>query len=717
MVARAPVAVFVTYDAGVRRGVLAAVSGVALVVVAAASGASREPTGTPIRATRVVVIGVPGLGFDDLGIGSGGPARAAAIRGLADRGAFAAMNVRTVAPTPSAAEAYATLGGGGRVAIGTPPPAVAAVDEPLEGTTGAAALALRAGVAADRGLVVLDAGLAARVRGATSPRSLGRPGALGEALARDGRTIAVVASGGTGPSAASRTAALAAVDSFGRVPAGRLVPGSVTAEMVAGALERADVVVVDAAIPAGPGRAAALARADALVDRTARDAPPGTLVVVAAVTPPTARWELTPVIAWEPGMSPASLVSKTTKHAGLVTLADIGTTVRSALRTGSGSGSGMRTTTRVAPARLVALRDDALARGRTYVAVTAIVVAFEVALSAIALVLRRRGRAIRPLVPLAFAAAAFPLATYTARAAQLVWPPLALPVAALTIAVSVALGARSRDPLLAMAWTLVATVVVVLGDLAVGAPLETASLFGYSPDTASRFYGIGNSAMALVLSASILAAGVLLARRRVTVGAATFGLGLVALLCAFPTLGAKVGALVTILPVITVAAWAWAGGLTRRAALVAAGALAAIVGVVAAADLLIAPTSQTHLASTLHRTHSSGVSTLTDAVARRVALTAGYVGSSVWTEAIVVVAAVALLAIVITTRSHQVLNPGSPVRVAVIASLAGGLWAVLANDSGSSVVAIALALVAPVVLAVAAEAAAPPLLVVDVRAR
>ena len=231
---------------------------------------------------KVLLIGIPGLGFDDLGSGA-----TPNLDAMVATGAVGAMSVRTLSlhPRPSP-EGYATLGAGSQVRAG---PA--------------------AGDAVNEGAGVLLPRAAEVIAGAGSHRPT-LPGALGDALHAAGKRTAVVGNADLAPNLAvptvsgrditERPAAVALMDSGGRVDGGQVEPGVLLEEtdeapfgwradadqVVAAtnlALADADVVLVD---PGDLDRAAALgdieaparftvpARARALRDTDALAGPP-----------------------------------------------------------------------------------------------------------------------------------------------------------------------------------------------------------------------------------------------------------------------------------------------------------------------------------------------------------------------------------------------------------------------------------------------------------
>src|SRR5207253_7516676 len=113
--------------------------------------------------TKVLIVGMPGLTWDDVGTG-----RLPNVDRLLAHGALAAMTVRTLAHDPSPVEAYATLGAGTRVTAGTA----------AEDATGAGGPVLVPGAAA--------------VRGHAGSHVASEPGALGDALHAAGLRTGVV---------------------------------------------------------------------------------------------------------------------------------------------------------------------------------------------------------------------------------------------------------------------------------------------------------------------------------------------------------------------------------------------------------------------------------------------------------------------------------------------------------------------------------------------
>lgn len=686
------------------------------------SRSSPESVAPTAGVEKVLLVGLPGLAWGDIGSGA-----MPNLDRLAERGAVGAMNVRTRSDVPTVREGYATLGAGSRVRAGVEAEDAMEVD----------------------GRIVVPA--AGDVRAAAGDHLPTLPGALGDALHAAGRRTAVVGTADLAPGLSespftghpnvARPAALALMDSGGVVDAGsvsadellvtqRGAPFGRRADVDAllahtrAALARADVVLVDpgdlersaAVTEIGAAdwyvqrtRDEALAGADELLGRLSLDLPPGTLLLVVSVTPPGQEWRLTPVVAAGAGVVPGYLHSPSTRRLGLLTLTDLAPTVLAALGTPVPDAFPGRAL-RYRPgdkelSRLAELDRDAAWRERVWLPVTTAFVAAQVGLWFLT------GMAgagwtpwiRRPWLRLAaLAVAAFPLATLFLRALPFV-PDLGragLAVLLLLDAAVVTLASRARRyPLSPLAWILGATVALVLLDVATGARLQLAGILGYSPQTASRFFGLGNTAFGVLAGATLLAAALHVThapRRRDAVVAAGAVFALVLYVDGAPFLGADVGGMVTLAPLFALALLAFAGRrLTWRTVALAAVATAAVLAVATAVDLLRPPESRTHLGRLASETLNSGDDSLIATVARRTEATWGNVGQSFWT-AVTPAIAVAVLGVVLRSRRAAVLvPPGSPARTGVVAALVAGLLGMAANDSGIVVVAMVLVSVGP----------------------
>ena len=693
------------------------------VVAVSWSGARSAPASVAptTRADKVVLLGLPGLRWDDVGTGV-----MPALDRLAAEGAVAAMTVRTRSDVPTVAEGYATLGAGSRVSAGP------AADDAVERD----------------GRIIVPA--AAEIRAAAGRRLATRPGALGDALHAAGRRTAVVGNADLaqnlsdleipGHPNVARPAAVALMDSAGVVDGGRvssdlLLPdrpapfgrradvAAVTDRTVA-ALATADVVLVDpgdlersaavegieaADIYVDRTRASALATADELVDRLDASLPPGTLLLVVSVTPPTAEWRLTPVVAAGAGVVHGYLHSPSTRRLGLVTLTDVAPTVLDSLGVGVPDAFPGRPL-RYHPgtvdlARLADLDEDGAWRERVWLPLTTVFVMVQVGLwfvTALALTGRTPWLRRSWLRVAALAVAAFPLAAMLLRAVPFV-PDMGDAGLAVLVALDfavVALATRARRrPLSPLAWLFGATVALLVLDVATGARLQLAGILGYSPQTASRYFGIGNTAFGVLAGAALLLAALHVAhapRRRDALVAAAALLALVILVDGAPFLGADVGGVVTLVPVAGLVLLALTGRrLTWRALGVVGAGTAAVLAVATAVDLLRPPESRTHLGRLASATLNSGDGSLFDTLARRAEVTVANIGDSFWTAVTPTIAVLVLVVLLRSAAARKLVPAGSPIRAGLVGALVAGLAGMAVNDSGIIVVAMVLVSVGP----------------------
>ena len=688
------------------------------------SGARSVPSSVPpvTRAEKVVLLGLPGLRWDDVGTGA-----MPNLDRLVGEGAVAAMNVRTRSDTPTVREGYASLGAGSRVSAG---PAAEEAFE-LDGRVvvpGAAGLRAEAG----RHLPTL-------------------PGALGQALHAAGGRTAVIGNADLAPGLSelslaghpnlARPAAVALMDERGVVDGGnvsgeglmvvdppapfgrRADPAAMTARTVA-AQERADVVLVDpgdleradavkgieaAAFYVERTRAAALAGGDDLLGHLVDDLPPTTLLLVVSVVPPADEWRLAPVVAAGAGVVHGYLHSPSTRRLGLVTLTDLAPTVLTAIGAPVPSDFQGRPLRYVQGApdldRLVTLDEDAAWREQVWLPVTTTFIVAQVLLWFLTGMTLARWT---PWVPrtwlrlAALAVAAFPLAALLLRALPFV-PDMGdgglAVLVALDLAV-VAVASRARRRLLSpLAWILGATVALLLVDVATGARLQLAGILGYAPQTSSRFFGLGNTAFGVLAGAALLLAALHVVhapRRREAVVSVAALLALVVFVDGAPFLGADVGGVVTLVPACGLAVVAFAGRRpTWRTAALAGLAAAAVLAAVTAVDLLRPSESRTHLGRLAAETLQSGDDSVLATLGRRAEVTAAAVGQNFWTAVTPVIAVGVLAVLLRSRRARALVPPGSPGRAGLLAALAAGLIGMAVNDSGVIVVAMVLVSVGP----------------------
>jgi hypothetical protein len=648
---------------------------------------------SPDGVNKVVLVGIPGLSLRDLRQG-----RIPNIDGVARDGALAAMSVRTLSPDPSALEGYATLGAGGRV-------------EAPESETQVAGGA-QATISVQNSPVF---------RSVNSDNHISTfPGALGDALHHAGLRTAVVG---------SPEAAVAVMDRTGSVDAGSVAPAdpAVLVAHVQDATLSADLIVVgledvhDAAAGGsldGADRVQRLAQSDRLVGDLARRLPRGTLLLVTGITPGGEDWRLTPLVAAGAGTRAGYLQSPSTKRLGLVTLTDLAPTVLHTLGvrvppTMVGHPLGYHPGA-VDIARLVRLDDDAAFRERIYFPIAVSFIVFQAITYLLTLFALRRspttdsvwGAIVKVM---ALAIAAFPLATFLLRAVPSMSSFGAAAAGAALCAidaliVAAAMRAR-RHQLSPLAWVLGGTVWLLAFDIATGGRLQVASVMGYSPQSAARFFGIGNTAFAVLAGAAILVAAMHLLhapRQREALVATSLFFVFVVFVDGAPSLGGDVGGILTLVPVFGLMVIALVGvRMSWRAVAGAAGATLLVLAIAAGIDLLRAPEARTHLGRLVADTWTNGNSGLLTTMARKAETNLRVLRASVWTWAVPVITVFMLCLLSGRRRAAALLPPGSPLRIGVVAALACGILGFAVNDSGVVVTALVLTYVGPFVTLVA----------------
>jgi hypothetical protein len=694
-----------------------------LVTAAQAVPGSVGPSAQP---DKVLVFGMPGLSWSDLGTGA-----VPTVDRMIGDGAVAAMSVRTAGKTPSTAEAYATLGAGSRV-------------------VGPAALA----DARNAGQGVVVAGAPAALRANRHKHLPTDPGALGDALRAAGRRAAVVGNADT-DSLVWRPAAAALMDRNGRVDAGEVdarlldhrpeAPFGLAArptEVVSAAtsaLRSADVVVVDpgdldrAARWAGvspPGTASAarhtaLASTDEILGRLLAAAPPGTLVLLVSVVPRGSEWRTTPVVAWGAGVRHGYLHSPSVRRVGVVTLTDLAPTVLASVSAPVPDAMiGHPLRYRPGPVSLDALRRldrDAAFRERLYFPVTLAYIIFQalIYLLAMAVIGRggsavsRRGRVATLLRWVVLAIAAWPLATFVLRAIPnaAAVPGLAVPLlVGVSAAIALVAGRARRHPLSPLSWILGLTMALLLVDVATGARLQTSSILGYSLHTAARFTGLGNTAFAVLAASAVLWGVAHLSyapRRREALWAVAAVFAVVIVFDGAPSLGDDIGGILTLVPVLGLALFALSGRRVRLRTVVVAGLVTVLaLGTATGVELLRPAESRTHVGQLATNVEHHGSGSLRTTIERKLQ-TNLRTYKSVWLWLIVVIAVYLVFFFAWGDGWTWLVPRGSPLRIGVVATLAVGLLGNALNDSGAVVTALVFVYLGPFLTLLALERRQP----------
>lgn len=700
------------------------------------SGAQTAVTGTPITAEpeQVVVVGVPNLGLADLD----NPALPT-LRRLADDSAVGATNVRTLSTEPSVAEAYATLGAGARVAA-DPEMADRAYppDTPLVGGTAADVLSRRVGEQVT-GSVVIPA-MPSIIAEAGEHVTI-EPGALATKLRESGVDTAVVSNADRtvveDARFISRPAAVAVADETGVVPAGTvdpdvlLVPDATAPyghradvdaylDQTMSALDTAELVLVDlgdtsrasswAPVATEEAAEAAQQRAlegiDAYLSRLVPEIDDNTRLLVVGVTPPTEDWGFTPMIVHGAGVSPGTLESPAVNRGGLVAITDIAPTILDwfgAERSAGMVGQPLQVSAGAPDLdRLAELNQHADSRGLVYYPMIVTFIALQaVVYLAAAVVLAKGGtaRAASWLRVAVLTVAAWPLATFADRAIPGIEHAGMLrhaSVWALAIGIALLASLSRRGPLTSLAWIAGATIVLLIADVATGANLQMASVLGYSPHAAARYTGFGNLAFAVLGACAIILVAVYVhhaSRRAQAVRVAAAVLAIVVLADIWPTLGADVGGVLTLVPVFALLIYALTGRrMSWRMVLLVGVVTIAVLAGVTAVDLLRPDDDRSHLGR--YAADVLGGGDFWSTIERKWAVNMRVLGST-WTWVVPITAAVMIYVLALRDGWHRLVPAGSALRAGLLALVGAGVLGWLVNDTGVVITALVFGYIGP----------------------
>ncbi len=358
----------------------------------------------------------------------------------------------------------------------------------------------------------------------------------------------------------------------------------------------------------------------------------------------------------------------------------------------------------VSVAALQRLDRDAAYRESTYLPVTIWYIVLQAIVYLLAIVAFTRfggpGRVSGLLRWTVLAIAAHPLGTFVLRAVpgapRLGWGGVALLVAIDAAIAALAQRAR-RHPLAPLQMILGATIALLIADVGTGARLQMSSILGYSPHTAARFRGLGNTAFATLAASTVLFGAIhvrFARRRREAVIAVALLFSLVVIVDGAPTLGSDVGGILTLVPVFGVVLVALAGRRVTWRVVLAALALGALaVGGATVVDLARAPGERTHLGRLAGDVDTQGGSLLTTTIERKVSTNLRTL-SSPWTWAVGVIT-VYVLFVLWTQRGSRLFPSGSALRVGGLGTLAAGMLGYATNDSGIVVTALVFVYLGP----------------------
>ena len=587
----------------------------------------------------------------------------------------------------------------------------------LDGAAGSLSCAVPRPMTQASAWVTLGAGnRAIWPEGDGSPTSLALRDSLGrtrfvrslrEANARLPYAVEVGSLGHTLRSAGRRTALLglaepwqlaAVMDADGNVDSLR---NHATVPVLREELGRADFIAVNAT--SEPDDVVAGLLTAAAAELTTED-----LLIAAALAPKQAPFDgLAPIVLRGPTFtgSLSQLTSGTTRRSGLVANIDLPPTILRHFGLPAPdsycNGSTIGISGRLPLSLKQAIELDV--RGRRVNTFRALILplGFMLQVVLVPLAMAGRPRSARMRAGVMVALLCLPAATQLTAAFPFSWPKSAWLVAIFGVAALPGLLAGLRGALTPRALAGYAfaaagiTLLLLVADQSAGAPLQPVVPLGYALGFGGRYYGIGNEASGLLLTAAILAAGFVgsvsrdtdTASRQVRRLITALLLACPIIVCAHPSLGADAGG--TLVSVIGVGAyllvgrggrrrWAWGLGLTVLA--LAALALAASF------DAGRPPEAMTHVGRAWLRLTAEGGGYAAELVHRKAttawntlwvvpALVPGALWSLFWTFAL-------LRPPGFVRRAYR----AQPEIAAPLKAIAvGGLAAALLNDSGFSI--------------------------------
>jgi hypothetical protein len=730
-----------------------------------ASAGAREDGGTT-SADRVVIVGVPGLTWNDVD-----PEGTPELWALAGESSIGAMSVRAARSTTCVLDGWATLGAGNRARVpgpdeGLPPvplPTVPLPDDPAAPTAPPTAPADGTAPEPRVDTSLSYCGLQERTaeEALLEPEATVARTAADEGTARFGAEPAALGEAVGCATVSGRAATLAVAAPGVEITRADTLPAE--PEPLARALAGCPLALVtlDQLTDAGrPGaektddgtdpepRAAALLRLDGAVGRL-REAlatlPGDTLLLLAGISEVNdGRPQLHVGMASGPGFSPTGwLTSASTGRAPFVQLIDVAPTALRALgldQPASMNGQPMRSTGErpalaSAVVELEAVNTAATIHHRntgfffwTLVLVSAALVGLGMLVLGGVPGLQPRRSAVgrRALRTAAIAAAGLPVATYLA--GVLPWERAAAPALGLSAAVLVAdllvlavalAGPWRRHRLGPPLAVLAVTFGTLVADVLTGSTLELNGLMGYDAIVAGRFTGYGNLSFGLLsVSALFVTAAVAttlgrragLARARLVTGGTVLAVGfLTVLVIGAPQLGRDFGGVLSALPGFLLLAMLLTHirvTVVRLVAILAAGVVT--VGTLAVLDWLRPAADRSHLGRFVEQILTGEAWTV---ISRKAQANLDILMRSplAWMVPVAIVAAVWLLRPGGLLRSRGTPGPAGldpadaeVLRSALFAGLLSLVLGAAVNDSGVALPAAAAALLVPLAVWLAA---------------
>lgn len=288
------------------------------------------------------------------------------------------------------------------------------------------------------------------------------------------------------------------------------------------------------------------------------------------------------------------------------------------------------------------------------------------------------------------------------------WPSPGLSLYLVVLAISAAFAGIARAVLKQWAGLgiLLAAYLILLVDGVLGTPLQFGSMFADGPVIGGRFYGFGNSTFATLAVAAIVIAGwaaqQLLEKSRVKAALAVLAIGGLAIIVdGKPGWGTDFGGIIALTPAVLLLAWlTWRGSISFKA-LVGVGAAGAVaVSAVAFLDFLRPPDQRSHFGTFVQRLLDGDVG---DILIRKLQMSLGFFHTPAgWFMLAGVV--LAMIATVwpdkVPFESYRRFYASRPmVRPTLLALSTCGLVGMLLNDAGVALPAIMTGFALPLLVA------------------
>lgn len=462
---------------------------------------------------------------------------------------------------------------------------------------------------------------------------------------------------------------------------------------------------------------AAVERADDFLRQLSHSVDPSkTMFIIVSPSPPTdasgrVTQELTPIIIKAPGFKSGFLTSGSTRRPALVTSTDIAPTILNFLSLPTPyylDGQSMRSTPssknkldylKKSNSSYVLVENLMVPIVITYVVLHIIILFLAVLIvTAGAKITKSRFLTVSSLL---LAILALPLGLIAAPIfAQNSVSPANYIISILTVVVAVVIlsrltGEQKIRPLLLISAVTVLFIWINISLL--GSASDLKSIFGYSPITAGRFYGIGNQQMSVLVAAALITASLFMENiKSVTVGIksviALFFLVNLFLIGA-PGLGANTGGIITAVVGFTVAfAYYYQGGFRRKHVIIVVLGTIIFLSIFIAIDFYLLPV-KTHMARSIEQLTKGGMPKFWQIANRKLSANIKIFKYTSWSYL--------LLTIVIILSFFRFTKPINPEQIllkkykylsaGLSAGLIAGVAGAISNDSGISITAIILA--------------------------